>query len=824
MPETVTGEGGRTSRKHASKQQPSMSPPTAADDGRSQPQCSPAEGSTRKAGKGDTKTKVTGRSICTDDTAVGGDCCALLQTGPVLLKRILSFLICVNGVDNEAVKELMCTSRAIRSAARSLELWENVPFCLPNGSLNWIRFEGVKRKTTGTEGVCFRCLDRATGKELALKKARVYQLGEGVPYYMLRELAVLKNLEHPNISTLRYVSLKDYELRVFFDYIPHALHEYFSAPQAPNIELMIGEQQHDAAIATSSASAPPAVADSSEYSSAQLMDAGSSTHAAPIHSALHPSVALPLMKQLLEAVSCCHRRGILHRNLKPKHLLVRPGDDPNDPLVGAQLVVSDFALVRSAGYPARNYTSEVVTLWYRPPEILMGVRDYTHSVDMWSVGCIFAEMVMGKPLFTGLSEIDQLFQIFKKLGKPTPQTWRAFETLPNYNFAFPKWQCMDLENLFPMLGSSGCDLMKRLFAYDPAVRMTADQALRHPYITGSSIVRTPRTCRRSKHTSTEVAAEDSTQGARVSAATRLIPPHLPPASEAPMRHMYHLLEVERDLGRQESTTVSGTARGSSHPANQGENNTESRNESGEVVGAGGLKASHRCMLVDWIVEVVDVFDICQRTAFLAVRHMDRYLSRTQVTRQEYQLLGATCLHIASKCEDVSYIGIEDLALCADKVYQPQQILDMEEKVLNSLEFQLAIPTAWDFLNLLLELAPSVKSQLDGRLRELAYYLAEISLQEPHTTFEPEALYSKTALACLILALHLLELDTWPRELVLISPHKKNDVKCLVEALSQSHAAAPTAALQVIRKRYLKVERLEVANVPSIPLTPMIWDT
>jgi hypothetical protein len=100
----------------------------------------------------------------------------------------------------------------------------------------------------------------------------------------------------------------------------------------------------------------------------------------------------------------------------------------------------------------------------------------------------------------------------------------------------------------------------------------------------------------------------------------------------------------------------------------------------------------RCSSCVWCSTVVDVFEMCLRTAFLAVNYTDRYLDIVMVKKTRFQLLGATCLHVASKCEDVSYIGVEDLAMCADNVYTSAEVLKMEEKLLNTLNFTLSIPT------------------------------------------------------------------------------------------------------------------------------------
>lgn len=114
------------------------------------------------------------------------------------------------------------------------------------------------------------------------------------------------------------------------------------------------------------------------------------------------------MYQMLDAIAFCHKHRILHRDLKPQNLLVdRHG----------HIKLADFGLARIFNFPMRRFTHEVVTLWYRAPEILLGTKLYATGVDIWSLGCIFTEMILKKPLFPGDSEIDQLYRIFRLLGK-----------------------------------------------------------------------------------------------------------------------------------------------------------------------------------------------------------------------------------------------------------------------------------------------------------------------------------------------------------------------------------------------------------------------
>ena len=119
--------------------------------------------------------------------------------------------------------------------------------------------------------------------------------------------------------------------------------------------------------------------------------------------------------QLLNGLSWCHAHRIFHRDLKPQNLLVQP---PR-----GLLKLGDFGLTRAFSLPLRTYTHEVVTLWYRAPEILLGAKDYACPIDMWSCGCVLGEMATGKPMFPGDSEIDELFKIFQVLGTPSEETW-----------------------------------------------------------------------------------------------------------------------------------------------------------------------------------------------------------------------------------------------------------------------------------------------------------------------------------------------------------------------------------------------------------------
>ena len=140
-----------------------------------------------------------------------------------------------------------------------------------------------------------------------------------------------------------------------------------------------------------------------------------------------------------------------------------------------------FGLARAFCPPIRPLTHEVVTLWYRPPEILLGSQTYAPPMDMWAIGTILVEMQTKKPMFPGDCEIDELFKIFRVLGTPNESVWAGVASLRDYQSIFPSWPRLELSKFAAGLEDSGLDLLDKCLKYAPNQRISAKQALDHAY-------------------------------------------------------------------------------------------------------------------------------------------------------------------------------------------------------------------------------------------------------------------------------------------------------------------------------------------------------
>uniref|UniRef100_A0A8B9SXI0 Cell division protein kinase 5 n=1 Tax=Anas platyrhynchos TaxID=8839 RepID=A0A8B9SXI0_ANAPL len=316
------------------------------------------------------------------------------------------------------------------------------------------KYEKLEKIGEGTYGTVFKAKNRETHEIVALKRVRLDDDDEGVPSSALREICLLKELKHKNIVRLHDVLHSDKKLTLVFEFCDQDLKKYFDSCNGdldPEI-VKVG--------VPGCRGGCPAV--------------GLAGWAHPrSRAALCPPQSF--MYQLLKGLAFCHSRNVLHRDLKPQNLLINRN---------GELKLADFGLARAFGIPVRCYSAEVVTLWYRPPDVLFGAKLYSTSIDMWSAGCIFAELAnAGRPLFPGNDVDDQLKRIFRLLGTPTEEQWPAMAKLPDYK-PYPMYPATtSLVNVVPKLNATGRDLLQNLLKCNPVQRISAEEALQHPYFT-----------------------------------------------------------------------------------------------------------------------------------------------------------------------------------------------------------------------------------------------------------------------------------------------------------------------------------------------------
>merc|ERR1711874_159533 len=278
---------------------------------------------------------------------------------------------------------------------------------------------------TGAYGTVYKAENLKNNELVAMKKVRIALTEDGVPMTILREISLLRHLgkyNHPNIVKLVDIchgprQEREMVLYLVFEHVDQDLNAYLGKCPPPGL----GQDK--------------------------IKD---------------------LMWQILCGVDFLHSHRIVHRDLKPQNILLANS---------GSLKLADFGLARIYDFNAL-LTSTVVTLWYRAPEVLLGTT-YATPVDIWSCGCIFAELMSRKPLFPGLNESDQLSRIMGLLGTPAEEDWPQDTDVLRANFT--NYRARDIAEILPEIEPDARDLLEKMLSFDPKKRISARQALAHPY-------------------------------------------------------------------------------------------------------------------------------------------------------------------------------------------------------------------------------------------------------------------------------------------------------------------------------------------------------
>ncbi|KAJ7700132.1 kinase-like domain-containing protein [Mycena rosella] len=283
----------------------------------------------------------------------------------------------------------------------------------------------VSQVGEGTFGKVYKAQNTVTKLYVALKRIRMESEKEGFPVTAMREIKLLQSLRHENVVRLYEMMVSNGSVYMVFEYMDHDLTGILSQTQF-------------------------------NFTDAHLKS---------------------LSHQMLAGLAYLHHKGVIHRDIKGSNILINNR---------GELKLGDFGLARFYQKRRRtDYTNRVITLWYRPPELLFGATIYGPEVDMWSAGCIMLELFTKKPVFQGNDEIHQLDTIYRVIGTPTADRWTDVANLPWYELVKPREEIPNhfREMFRKWMSPAALDLAERLLCYDPAARATAAQAMEAPYFT-----------------------------------------------------------------------------------------------------------------------------------------------------------------------------------------------------------------------------------------------------------------------------------------------------------------------------------------------------
>lgn len=501
--------------------------------------------------------------------------------------------------------------------------------------------------------------------------------------------------------------------------------------------------------------------------------------------------------QILKGISTCHRAGVIHRNLKSDNIFV--GED-------GLVKIADFTSSRISSIPIGSYTPEdpkerdrsgreAKRLWYRAPELLYRARCYTFETDMWSIGCLLAEVARSIPLFNGQSEIESLFKIFKLTGSPEEEQLGSNEV----KIVAPKWKRIPfthilgqeseinelIEAFIPQresaftvlvelkhkLGQEGLDLLQRLLELDPRKRISAEQALRHKFF----------------------------EEQRYMDCNQLPPLLVESYTVEKFGCTDAYIETSFDFLRKQDLQI-----GRKHI---------STNEQ--------ITTQMRMVLVDWLLDVSVHFDLKFETLHLAVLYVQRFLAWTSlaVDRANLQLVGVASMKIADAFNEKSreYYRQENALEYSNitaQEFTSEEVLNMEKCILSTLDFQLFQGTLISYVELFNQIIQPPKDDEHSKTFLLACFLSDLTLLSPKSDeFEVCSL----ALGAIVIALKASGAEPNPlaeqrclsllhRELVPQQPDNSllaAPIKHILDIWHESHYSPEMRRFDAIYQKYIQ---------------------
>lgn len=436
------------------------------------------------------------------------------------------------------------------------------------------RYKKLKRLGSGTYGTIFKARDQERKTNVVVKQCKPED--EGLPDDILREVSCLNRLNHDNI-------IKSHDFIV-------------SSSGTCNLvlERMFGDLEQETP-----------------------------------HRGLPLPTAKSYLKQILSAVEHCHSNLVIHQDLKPENLLLTEDR--------STVKLIDFGLSTTRFLEKKHEYEPTVSLFWRAPEIILRIGRHGPEVDMWSIGTLFYEMVTGSVLFEGDDEEEVLELIFKLLGTPTDESWPEFRSLPEYSDDFPKFSPKPISKWASKLDPLGQDLLSNLLTINPEKRITARQALAHPWF-----------------------APDG-------------------HSTKPVGSMSLATDAFQNILRVESRTVTR------------KNPTADQKE---------ITANMRSTLIEALTEITVSGEHRFEALCLAKYIIDTFLLKNRVDSGSLLLLGITAFVIATKTEDMEPMALKSARKIANKKFSEKKIKDMEVNVVSALKSQLWSPTPLHFLDLL----------------------------------------------------------------------------------------------------------------------------